>query len=496
MTRDEKLKGVKTLAPWFHCIDLGDGVLTKSASLAGEHDDHPRPTWNVIRRFLPEDLSGQEVLDVGCNAGFYAIEAKRRAASRVLGVEAKRLHVRQARFAQRALSLDIKYQRGSVYDLRAATFGRFDVTLALGLIYHCKHLMLALENLAQVTRHLMILETAVFPPDRNTKPFQRVYGANDQRVHTLGYVENAPDALEASYNWFLPSVDSLPALIRQGGFEEAEVVDMRGTRAVCVCRKSGEAPDSSAPNRLRAAISLDRERVTCGPGDSVRFPGPASRTPGKPPGSPLARAAARRAWSGWVGTSAPRRSRSTGTTGARTCLAISGPARQWRSTSRCARRSARAPTASTSTWSPSTSRGSRTSAPRSSRPRWWSSADRRRLGATSHPEAYPGSDRRFSAALGTGRTRSFGVNYFGRSCCLGIAITARTLSWMKPALRLAPGLSSGHHGAKALGKRKDRWVGRTSPARHASARLRRNPSRSASRCGIGCIVAPAARPAR
>ena len=211
------------------------------------------------------------MLDVGYNAGFYAIEAKRRAASRVLGVEAKRLHVRQARFAQRALSLDIEYQRGSVYDLRAATFGRFDVTLALGLIYHCKHLMLALENLAQVTRHLMILETAVFPSDRNTKPFQRVYGDNDQRVHTLGYVENAPDALEASYNWFLPSVDSLPALIQQGGFEEAEVVDMRGTRAVCVCRKSGEAPDSSAPNRLRAAIALDRERVTCGPGDSVRF---------------------------------------------------------------------------------------------------------------------------------------------------------------------------------------------------------------------------------
>ena len=41
-----------------------------------------------------------------------------------------------------------------------------------------------------------------------------------------------------------------------------------------------------------------------------------------------------------------------------------------------------------------------------------------------------------------------------------------------------------------------RWVGRTSPARHASARLRRNPSRSASRSGIGWTVAPAARAAR
>ena len=199
MTRDEKLAGVDELGPWFHCIDLGDGVVTKSDGVSGQPDDHPKSTWNVIRRFLPGDLFGLDVLDVGCNAGFYAIEAKRRGARRVLGVEAKRRHVRQAKFARQALGLDIEYRRGSVYDLRVATLGRFDVTLALGLIYHCKHLMLALENLAQVTRRLMILETEVYPPDRKTEPFQLVHGDNDQRVHTIGYVENLPDALEASY---------------------------------------------------------------------------------------------------------------------------------------------------------------------------------------------------------------------------------------------------------------------------------------------------------
>ena len=246
MTRDEKLAGVDEFGPWFHCIDLGDGVVTKSAAGSGqEPDDHPKSTWNVIRRFLPEDLLGLDVLDVGCNAGFYAIEAKRRGARRVLGVEAKRQHVRQAKFARQALGLDIEYRRGSVYDLRVATLGRFDVTLALGLIYHCKHLMLALENLAQVTRRLMILETAVYPPD----------------------------ALEASYNWFLPSADSLPALIRQGGFDEVDVVDVLGARAVCVCRKTREAPDSSSPAHLRAALSLDHQAVTCTPGEALRVHG-------------------------------------------------------------------------------------------------------------------------------------------------------------------------------------------------------------------------------
>lgn len=272
MTRAEKLAGVKDLAPWFHCIDIGDGVLTKSVSLAGEPEDNPRPTWNVIRRFLPNDLSGQEVLDVGCNAGFYAIEAKRRGAKRVLGVDALRGQVRQAQFARRALDLDIEYRRGSVYDLCVGSFGRFDVTLALGLIYHLKHPMLALENLASVTRHLMILETEVYPPDRKTKPFHLVHGDNDQRVHTLGYVENAPEAFDVPCNWFLPSVECLPALIRCGGFDEIEVVDVRGARAVCVCRKSREAPDSSSrPNHLRHRLALDRDRVSCGPGDPIHF---------------------------------------------------------------------------------------------------------------------------------------------------------------------------------------------------------------------------------
>ena len=188
----------------------------------------------------------------------------------MLGVEARRLHVRQAQFACRALDLDIEYRRESVYDLRAGSFGRFDVTLALGLLYHLKHLMFALENLASVTRHLMIIETAVYPPDRKTKRFHLAYGDNDQRVHTLGYVENAPEAVEASYNWFLPSVDSLPALIR-GGFDEVEVVDVRNLRAVCVCRKSREAPDSSSPNHLRHRLALDRDRVSCGPGDPIHF---------------------------------------------------------------------------------------------------------------------------------------------------------------------------------------------------------------------------------
>ena len=104
------------------------------------------------------------MLDVGCNAGFFAVEAKRRGAARVLGVDAQRHHVRQACFVRRALGLEIEFRRLSVYDLsRPQGVGQFDITLALGLLYHCKHLVQALENLYDVTRDSHH-ETAIYPP--------------------------------------------------------------------------------------------------------------------------------------------------------------------------------------------------------------------------------------------------------------------------------------------------------------------------------------------
>src|ERR1700745_631716 len=96
LTPSEIMAEVQRLAPWFHCIDLGDGLLTKSKSAIGEPVDHPRPTWENVKVALPADPAGQTVLDVGCNAGFYSIQAKRRGAARVLGLDSQRDLIKQA----------------------------------------------------------------------------------------------------------------------------------------------------------------------------------------------------------------------------------------------------------------------------------------------------------------------------------------------------------------------------------------------------------------
>jgi tRNA (mo5U34)-methyltransferase len=272
MTPEDISTELQKLEPWFHRIDLGQGVFTKARSATGEPVEHPLPTWERVKVCLPADFSGKTVLDVGCNAGFYAIETKRRGAERVLGIDSQSNLIRQAIFVRTVLGLDIEYRRMSVYDLDPHDLGQFDVTLALGLIYHCKHLVLALEKLFTITRELLVLETAIYPPEKTPASFTHDLGGFQTTMHPLAYVENSPDAKEAIYNWFLPGVDALCALLRNIGFDEVLVYPgVASNRVVLTCRKLQPYPDSHMIGYLAATLSLTAAPSHCSAGEVLRF---------------------------------------------------------------------------------------------------------------------------------------------------------------------------------------------------------------------------------
>jgi tRNA (mo5U34)-methyltransferase len=272
MTRDEIQAELKRLAPWFHRIDLGDGLYTKTESVMGEPVDHPRGPWQTIQTLLPAGLDGKTLLDVGCNAGFYAFEAKRRGAKRVLGVDGQRQHVRQGLFVRKVLGLEVEFRRFNVYELAPRNVGQFDITLALGLLYHLKHPILALENLYQVTKELLIIETAIMPPERTPESFLHPLGEQQMLLHALAYVENPAAAKEQVFNWFLPSVPALVALLRNTGFAEVEVVEVKNERAIVACRKgTAETAAADAPKNFVAELQLERGPQTCSPASELTF---------------------------------------------------------------------------------------------------------------------------------------------------------------------------------------------------------------------------------
>jgi tRNA (mo5U34)-methyltransferase len=271
MDREQIIAGLERLGPWFHRIDLGRGITTKTASSAGEPADHPLGTWEIVKRGLPEDLTGKSVLDVGCNAGFYSFEAKKRNALKVLGVDSSRLHVSQARFVSRVLGLEADFQRASLYDLSPANIGQFDVTLALGLIYHCKHLIHGLERLFLMTRELLILESAILPPELTPEPIDIPLGDGHKELLPLAWVVNDPDAMEAAQNWFLPSPRCLQAMLRTVGFDSVEIISIENNRVVLTAGKRGPYLSSTVPVGLRAAITLEQGPGPTTAGSTVEF---------------------------------------------------------------------------------------------------------------------------------------------------------------------------------------------------------------------------------
>ena len=156
--RESLRERVSALAPWFHNIDLGQGIVTAPDHFLG---DYPATKFGEFGACLPDDLSGMTVLDIGCNAGFYSMEMKRRGASRVLGIDWDERYLAQARLAADALGYadSVEFRRLSVYDV--ATLGeRFDLVIFMGVLYHLRHPLLALDLIREhVAGDLMLFQT-------------------------------------------------------------------------------------------------------------------------------------------------------------------------------------------------------------------------------------------------------------------------------------------------------------------------------------------------
>src|SRR5206468_1357364 len=154
--RNDLEERIAALAPWFHNIDLG-GVWTAPDHFLG---NYPGAKFRRFAPQLPKDLGGKSVLDIGCNAGFYSIEMKRRGAGRVLGIDSDERYLTQARLASEVLDYDdIEFAKLDVYDV-AALGERFDLVIFMGVLYHLRHPLLALDLIREhVAGDLLLFQT-------------------------------------------------------------------------------------------------------------------------------------------------------------------------------------------------------------------------------------------------------------------------------------------------------------------------------------------------
>lgn len=207
----------RALGPWFHNLHLPDGSETAPGHPLG---DFPTFKWARIGAAIPADLRGWSALDVGCNGGFYSLELARRGA-RVVGIDHDPHYLAQAHFAIEVFGLadHIELRRQSVYDL-----GRsgevFDLVWFMGVLYHLRYPLFALDMVARLTRRLLVVQTLTMP-DAGALEVAPDYGIGDREVLTrpgwprMAFIEKrfANDPT----NWWAPSPACVEAMLRSTG---------------------------------------------------------------------------------------------------------------------------------------------------------------------------------------------------------------------------------------------------------------------------------------
>jgi tRNA (mo5U34)-methyltransferase len=199
------IRGEVAKLGWWHRIDLGHGIVTPGT------DDSAR---KLARIGLPADLTGKSVLDIGAWDGFFSFESERRGAARVVAIDASWTGADGGptkygfSLAHRALGSKVEAHHLSVYDLDPATLGTFDVVLFLGVLYHVRDPLGALERVRSVCGGLAIIETET----------DMLW----MRRPALGFYPGA-ELNDDPSNWFAPNIAALRGLVSAAGFSRALV---------------------------------------------------------------------------------------------------------------------------------------------------------------------------------------------------------------------------------------------------------------------------------
>lgn len=217
LTLPEIEQKVSELGPWFHNLNL-QGVQTAPDHFLG---DYPSTKWRNFSGAIPADLSGLTVLDIGCNGGFYSVEMKRRGARRVVGIDHDDGYLAQARFAAEVLDLNIEFQQMSVYEVPKLE-ERFDLVLFMGVFYHLRYPLLALDLLRQHVAKDWFVFQSMLRGSRTRPAIEEDYPFWERSVFDkpgypkMHFVENSYS--QDPTNWWIPNYACAEAVLRSAGF--------------------------------------------------------------------------------------------------------------------------------------------------------------------------------------------------------------------------------------------------------------------------------------
>jgi tRNA (mo5U34)-methyltransferase len=174
MSPDEIRRLIAEHGRWWHEIELAPGIVTPG-------DDSNRMKLPILDALgLPRDLRGKRALDIGTSDGYFAFELERRGAT-VVAIDFVPETYTGFATARTILGSQAEYRMDNVYNLTPESYGAFDVVLFLGVLYHLRKPLAALDAIRSVMREgaqlfvgTMLIDEYFLLPDGSTTTLDAV----------------------------------------------------------------------------------------------------------------------------------------------------------------------------------------------------------------------------------------------------------------------------------------------------------------------------------
>jgi tRNA (mo5U34)-methyltransferase len=186
--------------PWFHSIDLGNGLVTPGRARL----DDLKAMADVM---FDEALTGKTILDIGCYDGFYSFEAHRRGAKRVVATDHFIWRDPRCRecfeLARDIIAPGMEVHDLDIPDLTPDRIGTFDLVVFAGVLYHLRHPFQTLERISPLARETLVVETHLDAIE-SRRPAMTFYPGSE--------LNNDPS------NWWGPNRACVEAMLQDVGF--------------------------------------------------------------------------------------------------------------------------------------------------------------------------------------------------------------------------------------------------------------------------------------
>lgn len=207
MQADELESRIAAFAGWYYAFEFDNGVATPvpEPGIVNRHRQRRAYFFEPLLALSGGSLSGRRVLDLGCNAGFWSLQALEAGADFVLGVDASQMAIDQANLVFEAKEVDparYRFETGNVFEHVLSE--RFDVVLCLGLLDHVAKPVELFELMARAGAEVIVIDTEVSRSRTSVFEVDSLYEAKKVVDHRLVLI---------------PSRDALTELAAQFGFD-------------------------------------------------------------------------------------------------------------------------------------------------------------------------------------------------------------------------------------------------------------------------------------